>query len=604
MTIEIAYVTLVTVGMAALLAFERLRMDVVGFLMLAALLFGQVLTVPEALAGFSDPSVHMIAGLFVVGAGIFQTGLADRMGQLLGRAAAGSARKLLVLIMLGTASLSAFLSSTGTVAVMIPIVTSLARRSQISPSQLLIPLAFATLLGGLLTLIATPPNVIVSNALAEAGHAPFEFFDFTGPGLCLTALGVGFIALFGPRLLPARARVQGTSLHPSAKELWTRYGLGEWIYELDVEAGSPLARQTIAQSTIRTRFAVAVFAVRRGGAADARFERAQADHTLHALDRLIVKGSEEAVAHFCREMKLREVGRPMQLPDGLTAAEFLLPPGSSFIGKTVAETRLRTRFEINVISVYRSTEVVRASVANTVLSVGDLLLVVGSTRALRRLRDESQDAILVNETEDLRQPEFRSQRALHALAILLAMLVLLSFDAVPPVVVVIGAALAMLLTGCIDAQNAEKTINWESILLIATVLPLATALTKTGAIELLVNGLARVLAGMNGYVVISGIFALTVAVGTFISNTATAVLVSPVALELSRALELAPHPLLMTVAVASSAAFLTPVSSPVNMLVVNAGDYKFGDFAKLGAPLMAVVWLGTLLVVPLFFPFK
>lgn len=603
MTVEIAYVTLVTIGMAVLLAFDRLRMDVVGFLMLAALLFGQVLTVPEALAGFSDPSVHMIAGLFVVGGGIFETGLADRLGQLLGRAAAGNAQKLLVLIMLGTATLSAFLSSTGTVAVMIPIVSSLARRAQISPSQLMIPLAYSTLLGGMLTLIATPPNVIVSNALADAGYAKFEFFDFTGPGLCLTLLGIGFIALFGQRLLPNRARVQRQSVYPKAADLWARYGLGEWIHELAIEPGSPLALHTIAQSAIRTRFGVAVFAVRRAGSSAERFERAHADHMLHPRDHVVVKGSVEAVARFCDEMKLREVGRPETLPQGVATAEFLLPPGSSFVGKTVAQTRLRTRFDINVISIFRSTEVVRASVASTVLSVGDLLLVVGAPGALRTLRGETKDAILVSESEELRQPEFRVHRWPHALVILLAMLIFLSFDLVPPVVVVIGAALAMLLAGCLDVQHVDRTLNWESILLIATVLPLATALTKTGAIQLLVSALADALGGMNGYVVISGVFALTVAVGTFISNTATAVLVSPVAIELSRALGLAPHSVLMTVAIASSAAFLTPVSSPVNMLVVNAGEYKFVDFAKLGAPLLVTIWLGTLIVVPFFFPF-
>jgi di/tricarboxylate transporter len=579
-----------------------MRMDIVGFLMLASLLFGGVLTVPEALAGFADPSVHIIAGLFVVGAGIFQTGLADRLGRLLGAAADGSARKLLILIMLGTAGLSAFLSSTGTVAVMIPVVATLARRSKISPSQLMIPLAFATLLGGLLTLIATPPNVVVSNALAKAGYEPFGFFDFTGPGVCLLIVGLGFILVFGPKLLPARGAAERSSPFPSEQELWTRYGLGEWIYELQVQPGSPLCEKTIAESAIRTRFGVGIFAIAHAGERDSHVERAQADHTLYALDHLTLRGAHEAVATFCEEMMLREVSRPPQLPNGLVAAELLLPPGSSFVGKTVAETRLRTRFDVNVIAVYRSTTVVQTSVASTPLSVGDLLLVVGTAKALRTLRDGS-DAILVTETEELRQPDFRTHRAPHALVILLAMLLVMALEVASPVLVVIAAALAMVLAGCVEAESVDKTLNWESILLIATVLPLATALTNTGAIELLVRSLVRVLDGGSPYVVLSGLFAFTVLVGLFITNTATAVLVAPVAISLSRELGLAPHALLMTVAIASSSAFLTPVSSPVNMLVMNAGAYRFGDFAKLGAPLLVVIWLGTLLVVPWFFPF-
>jgi di/tricarboxylate transporter len=603
MTVEIAFVLLVLAGMCVLFAIEQLRMDVTGFLGLTALLLGGVLTVPEALAGFSDPTVHMIAGLFVVGAGIFRTGLADRIAGRLARTTDGSRVRLLVTVMLVAAVLSAFLSSTGTIAVMIPVVTTLARRSQTSPSQLMIPLAFAALLGGLLTLVGTPPNIVVSNALRAAGHAPFGFFDFTGTGLCLLALGIGYLALLGGKLLPDRI-VTGSAALPSARELWERYGLTEHVFELEVAADSPLVGRTIAESAIRTRFGVGVFAVGRPGEPQPQIEGARADRMLQAFDRLTVKGKPEAAARFCAEMRLRERDRPARLPAGLVVAELLVPPGSAFTGKSVSQAQLRTRFDVTVMAVFRSTAVMQESVASTVLSVGDVLLVLGPGKALWRLRDQRSDAILVTETEELRRADFREDRAPHALLILLGMLVLMALELTPPVLAVICAALAMVLAGCLDLRSAEQAVSWESVLLIATVLPMATALTKTGAVALIVDGLVRSLGGAGPYVVLSALFALTTAVGLVVSNTATAVLVAPIALEVSTGLGLLPQAALMTVAVASSAAFLTPVSSPVNMLVMNAGGYRFGDFARVGAPLLLLTWLATLLVVPWFFPLR
>jgi len=602
MTWSIAFVFAVVLVTAALFASERLRLDVVAFLGLTALLVSGILTVPEALAGFADPTVHMIAGLFVVGGAIFHTGLADAIGQSLEKRGGGSPQRLLLSLLLVTSGLSAFLSSTGTVAVMIPVAATLARRSGTSPSQLMIPLAFATLLGGLLTLIATPPNMIVSSTLERAGLAPFGFFDFTGPGLVLLGLGIGFLCTVGPRLLPTNRREEKRRGPPDAHELWKRYGLEDWIFEHEILEDSPLVGRTIAQCAVRSSFSVGIFAIRSRNETG-KAERAQAERILRAGDHLTIKGDPDKVRSFEREMRLRELGRPEGLPAGLAVAEFLLPPDSAFIGTDVKSTRLRSRFDVNVMAVFRSKSVLRDSVANTELHVGDLLLVLGTARSLSKLRDEAQDVILVTETEDLRQASFRRDRAPHALAILGLMLGVMSLSSVPPVVAVICAALAMVLVGCIDAGNATRSINWESVLLIAALLPLATALTKTGALDLIVNGLVSSLGGSGPYVVLTALFALTAVVGLVVSNTATAVLLAPVALQVAERLGLRPAPLLMTVAIAASAAFLTPVSSPVNMMVMNAGGYRFTDFTKIGAPLLLLVLLGTLVVVPLFFPF-
>ncbi len=602
MSPELPFVLCVLIGAASLFAVDRFRMDFVGFGALTLLLVGGVLSVPEALAGFADPTVHMIAGLFVVGGAVFQTGLADRFGKNLEKLGAGSPKKLLLVIMLAAASLSAFLSSTGTVALMVPVVTLLARRANISSSKLMIPLAYATLLGGLLTLIATAPNMVVSNALAKAGYAPFGFFEFTGPGLCLLALGVGFVLLFGDRLLPERLAPGGTRVAPSAQELWTRYGLEGWVSEYRILPDSPLVGFSIAQNQVRSRYGVAIFAVRAEESRSEPVERAQAERVLEAGQVLTIKGAPEKVDTFAQEARLEAINQLHDLPNGLVAGELLVPPGSSLIGKTVVDSRLRTRFDVTVMAVFRSREVLRESVAQTTIHVGDLLLMLGTGKSLTKLRDELPDVIFVNESDTLKQAAFRTTKAPAALVVLGAMLLSMAFELTPPVVSVVAAAFAMVLFGCLDAKEAEQTVNWESVLLIATIMPMATALTKVGAIDAVVGGLVMTLGSAGPYVIMSALFFVTALVGLFITNTATAVLVSPIAVQIASSLSMQPHALLMTVAVASSAAFVTPVSTPVNMLVVNAGGYRFTDFARIGVPLLLVVWLGSLVILPLFFP--
>lgn len=603
MSWEIVFVLLVLFGATALFASDKFRLDLVGFMALTALLLGGVLTVPEALAGFADPTVHMIAGLFVVGGAVFHTGLADRFAQSLAKLGAGSPRKLLLAILLATSMLSAFLSSTGTVALMVPVVATLARRFQISPSKLMIPLAYATLLGGLLTLIATAPNLIVSNALEQAGYRPFGFFEFTGPGLCLLAVGIGFLLLWSDRLLPERIEAGESNSLPSARDLWERYGLSGWISEFEIHADSPLVGHSIAESQVRTRFSVVVFAVRAGSEAEQPFEAISADKVLHAGQRITVKGSPDSIERFREEARLTLLGKLDALPQGLVAAEVLVPPGASLVGRTVADSRLRSRFEVSVMAVFRSREVLRESVAQTVVCVGDLLLLFGTGSAIVKLRNELKDVILVAETEALKKAAFRTHKSPHALIVLMAMLTVMAFDLVPPVVAVICAALSMVLLRCIDVKSAEQAISWETVLLIATVLPLATALMKVGAIDFAAGGLVHALGSLGPYAVLLAMFFVTALVGLFISNTATAVLVAPIALKVATSLQIDPRALLMVVAVASSSAFVTPVSSPVNLLVLNAGGYRFGDFVRIGVPLLLLIALVSVIIVPLFFPF-
>lgn len=591
----------VLIGAAALFVSGRYRLDVVGFLVLVVLVLTRVLTLEEALAGFSDPTVLLIGGLFVVGGAFFRTGLADRFGQTIERLGRGSRHKLLLTVLLATSLLSAFLSSTGTVALMVPVVTTLCRRSNTSPSKVLIPLAFATLLGGLLTLIATAPNIVVSTALEHAGYEPFHFFSFTGPGLCLTGVGITFLVFFGDRFLPERVAAARTTEAETAHELWHRYGLEGWLFELRILPDSPLIGRTIAENRVRSEFGVAIFSVREGPLATS--VRPPAEQRLAEGQILVVKGAPERVTDFCGRARLEIESRPDELPAGLVVAELLVPPTSSLVGQSIIDARLRSRYDVTVMGVFRTDGVLRDSVAQTVVHTGDLLLVVGSGKSLMKVRDELPDAIVITESEALKKAAFRTERAPHTLVVLLLMLVAMGTNIVPPVIAVLAAALLLVMLGCIDGASAERSIQLESLLLIATILPLATALQKVGVIDAAAGGLARSVGDYGGYALLAALFVFTALVGTFISNTATAVLMAPIAIQVAKATSVAPHPLLMGVAIAASAAFLTPVSSPVNLLVVNAGGYRFGDFARIGVPLLVLTLAVTLLVVPLFFPF-
>lgn len=580
-----------------LFATEKLRMDLVALLALLALAVPGLISPQEAVAGFSDQSVIIIAGLFIVGGAIFRTGLAEALGRRLQASAGTSYLRMLVLVMLATALLSAFLSSTGTVAVMLPIVVSMARRARFSPSLLLMPMAFAALLGGTLTLIATPPNLIVSSELAGAGYRPFSFFEFTGPGLIGLVAGVLYMVLVGRQLLPERVSAGSGHEQPGTRDLWEQYGLSDRLLELQIEPDSRLRGRTIAEAGVRSSYGLSVLAVRSG-----RVTRdARPGTLLQASDVLSVKGSREAVDRFAQAEGLRIVREQAPLPPGLLLAEVLVSPGSKLQGQTAAEYGFRRRFGADVVGIRRGGSAFEGRISQLKLQMGDALLLLGPARQLASLAAQSDELVLVTETRELKESRFRRERAPWAAAILVAMLVVMALGLLPNVLAVLLAAVACVLTGCLDMEEAYRDINWGSVILIASILPVATALQNTGGLELLSAGIAGLLTGLPERVVLAGMFLLTAVVGLLISNTATAVLIAPVAVSVAASLGLDPRAVAMVVALACSAAFVTPVSSPVNMLVLSAGGYRFGDFVRVGLPLLIVLLLVTVLVVPLFF---
>jgi di/tricarboxylate transporter len=587
-------------------ASDRLRLDVVALIALLSLAITRVAPLDVALSGFSNPAVLMIAGLFVVGAGMTETGIADWLGRRLERYAGQSETRVLVAIVCLTALLSSVMSSTGTVALLLPVVGTIAGRRGIPPARLLMPLAFAAHLGSNLTLISTPPNIIVSDALREAGREPFRFFSFIVPGIAALLVGVGYLALIGRRAL--RVADAPLSRRPalSERDLATEYGLGEALTSVRISERSKLAGMTLGEANLRADLRVTVIGITRGGAA----LRLVPSVTLAAGDELRVIGSSQQIRALCAAFSTELVPAPSSfaLPLDESLAEVLVPRRSRLVGRTLAQARFRDRYRATALALRRvegQTPVCHgeAALRDLVLRAGDTLLLKGRRKYLRNLRDERADLLLMAEPDMTADVLVDRPRAYGAIAITLAMLVVMAFGWLPNVIAVLLAVVLLVLTGCVRTGAIYRSVNWESVVLIACLIPLATTLERTGGTQLIVNAVLGPLETAPPTAILALLVVITSAFGMLLSNTATAVLVAPMAVRLASGLGIAPEPLLMGVAFAASAAYATPVASPVNALVMVPGGYRFRDFTRVGLPLQLLVLATAVLVIPLVWPF-
>lgn len=601
---------LITFGILAstiiLFVTDRLRLDVVALAALLALAVTRVVPLDVALSGFANPAVLMIAGLFVVGAALTETGVADWLGRRLDGVAGDGEARVIAVTMAGTTLVSAFISSTGTVAILLPVIGTLAHRRGIPASRLLMPLAFAAHLGSNLTLISTPPNLLVSDTLREAGREPFRFFSFLVPGLATFAIGVGYMALLGRRFLPAGETSDASARSLTTIDLASEYGLGNGLAAARVTAGSTLIGATLAAANLRAAHAITVAAIARGGEALRVVPRV----VFAAGDELRFLGSPEAIDAFVDRFALdrRSSSSAFALPPEESLAELVLPRRSRLVGRTLREAKFRDRYRANVFAVRRvegGSVVTHTSTAlrDLVLRAGDTLLVKGRRKYLKNLHDDRANVVLVAEPDAAPGVLLDRKRAFGSVAITIAMLVVMAFGWLPNVIAVLVAALALVLSGCVRPVDVYRSVNWESVVLIAGMIPLAVALERTGGTALVVGAVERALHGSSPVVVLALIVGLTSAVGMVLSNTATAVLLAPIALELATAFGVRPEPFLMGVAFASSAAFATPIASPVNVLVMAPGSYRFIDYTKVGLPLQLLVLTTAVVVIPLVWPY-
>jgi len=617
------WVTLIILGVAVVLFItERVRVDIVALGVVLTLMLTGILTPPEALAGFSSTTVLTIAALFVIGGAVLQTGLAAMIARRILKIAGASETRLVITTMAAAGLMSGIMSDTGVVAVLLPAIMALAVSARHSPSKLLIPLAYGSLLGGATTLIGTPPNIIVSQLLAESRYEGFTFFSYTPVGVVMIAAGMLFMLTIGKRLLPDHKPGREMQQMETPRELFEMYRLPDNLFRVRVREVSPLVGQPLGTSELRQNFHINIIEIRRAAASPAiplRLGRngngttvihhPSPDTVLQADDILVVQGEGNDVGRAAGYWNLAIQANERISGDELInhevgIAEVLLRPRSPLLGKTLAEIRFGSLYRLTVLDIKRPGVDEKLPLKETPLKLGDTLLVQGMWKDIFALKRYRHDFIVMGEPEAIQSGAFiRQEKAPVALLILLAMVVLMVLDIVPLVLASMLAALAVVLTGCLTMDDAYEAIDWKSLVLIAGMLPMSTALVNVGLVDLVASGFINALGSLGPLMVMGGLFLLTSVFTQVLSNTATAVLVAPIALVTAQGLGVQPQAFMMAVALAASMAFASPVASPVNTLVMGAGRYRFSDYIRIGVPLIAINFVITLIVLPLLFPF-
>ncbi|MBP0462284.1 SLC13 family permease [Roseomonas sp. PWR1] len=587
---------------------NRPRMDVVGLLMIVLLPFTGVITINEALAGFADPVVVLLAALFIVGDSLVRTGAAQRVGDMLSARSGGSPTRLMILLMVAAAGLGAFMSSTAVVAIFIPIALRICRSMDVAPSQLMMPLSVAALISGMMTLVATAPNLVVSAELVRQGHQGFAFFAFTPFGVPILVLAIGYM-LFARRFLPDRRPPQaGGRQAPSLAEWVERYSLEGRIYRVRVLAGSNLVGRPREELDLRPE-GVNLLAIERRRSLGTAILRPAPAVELQVGDVLLI--DVRAPAPRLEELRAIHGVEVLPLEGGVFSAipsqeigmvEVLVPPESPLIGQTVLDVRMRGEFGLTVIGLRHGSRVVGPELLEERLKAGDTLLLTGFWSDIRRLGAEDHELVVLNLPAEHAEILPAAGRAAFATGILGLFVVVIVAGWLPTVHAALIACLLLGLTRCIDLKSAYGAISWKSLVLIVGMLPFAIALQRTGGVELAADVVVAFAGEASPRVLLGLIFAITALLSLFISNTATAVLMAPVAVAVAGEIGASPQPFAMMVALAASAAFVTPVSSPVNTLVVGPGNYSFFDFVKIGLPFTIVVLLVSVAIVPFVLP--
>lgn len=603
----------------------KLRSDLVALCALVLLIVFGILTPEEALSGFSNPVVIMMVGLFVVGGAIFKTGLAKMMSSKILKMAGKSELKLFILIVVVTAFIGAFVSNTGTVALMLPIVVSMAANANINPSRFLMPLAFASSMGGMSTLIGTPPNLVVQGVLANAGFDDLSFFSFTPIGIVCVLTGLVVLIPLSKLFLTKKdnSEKKDTNQGRTLMELAQKYQLLDNLYRLTIRPDSLARDKKVQDLDITRHYGITIMEIRRQSATNNRFLKtvdqklANPDMILATDDILYILGPFDKVELFARENGLDLMESKMaEFVDKASdeklsvqeigIAEVLLMPDSNLINKKVKESGLQERYSINILGIQRNQENILSDVQDIKLHAGDMILIQGTWDSIALMsRKQSQWVVLGQPLEEAAKVTF-DYKAPVAAFIMIGMIVAMVFDfiPIPPVAAVIIAGILMVLSGCFrSVEEAYKTINWESVVLIAAMLPMSLALEKTGASSLISDKLVSGLGDYGPLALMAGIYFTTSLLTLFISNTATAVLVAPIALQSAIAIGANPYPFLLAVTVGASMCFASPFSTPPNALVMSAGKYTFMDYVKVGLPLQIVMGIIMIIILPLLFHF-
>jgi di/tricarboxylate transporter len=606
MTTELALVLVLLVSAIVMFAINKPRMDAVALMMLTILPFTGVLTMGEALAGFSDSNIVLIAALFVIGEGLVRTGVARRLGDWLSAKAGSSDTRLVVLLMIVVCGLGATMSSTAVTAIFIPVVLRIAQGVGTSPGKLMMPLSFAALISGMTTLIATAPNLVVNSELVRHGEQGFHFFSFTPFGVPVLIAGIIYM-LFARHWLPGENDSESSSKSRKQSRLadWIEdYKLAGNEQRVRVKDGSLLIGKTLGELGLRSKTGANLIAVERSG----KLLQPNVNTELSAGDILFVDlrspdaNIEELLQKYSLEALPLTGAYFSDLSQEIGMAEVILPATSSVVGKTVAEVDLRSSFGLTLVGLRRGTAAIEGDLQSEQFEIGDTLLVSGPWRAIRNAQSDISEMVVFNLPAEFQEVLPVQGKALQATACLLLIVGLMVSGLVPNVQAALLGCLMMGALGCVDLNSAYRSIDWKTIVLIVGMLPFSIALERTGGVDMAADGLMNVIGNAGPRAILATLFAITALLGMFISNTATAVLMAPIAITVAEELNFSPYPFAMIVALAASTAFMTPVSSPVNTLVVTPGNYTFGDFIRVGVPFSLIVLVISIIMVPWLLP--
>lgn len=594
-----------------LFTLTKLRMDFIALLVITIFILSGILTSQETLSGFSDTNVILIALLFVIGDGLVRTGIAYSIGDMLLKVAGKSEIRVIILLMLAVSFLGSVMSSTGVVAIFIPVAVSIASKTGIHLRRIMMPLSVAALISGMMTLVATPPNLVVNSELERLNHHDFGFFSVTPIGLAVLLIGIIYMSFARKWLISDDQLSQNKekSSRRTMRDLIRDYKLAGKARRLTVKNGSPFIGRTLENLSLRTNYGANIIGIERWRRYRKVMIPVSGTTEIRPNDTLLIDMIDPVVdiRAFCAENQLEpkilrgEYFSEQEKEVGMVEISVL--PTSALLNKTITEIRFRHKYSLSVIGIRRNNEALQGNLVEEPLQLGDTLLVCGDWRSIQKLLPDSQDFVVLTLPAEIDMVAPASTQAIPALLCLFLMVILMVTSIIPNIAAALITCILMGLFRCIDMSSAYKAIQWPTLLLIVGMMPFAVALQKTGGIDLVVHALKTSLSELEPRVILACIFILCAGIGLFISNTATAILTAPVAIAIAEQLNYSVYPFAMVVAISTSAAFITPVSSPVNTMVIGPGGYSFGDFVKIGLPFTLIVMIISVFLIPLLFPF-
>ncbi|MEI6864763.1 SLC13 family permease [Flavicella sp.] len=618
-------ITFIILGITIILFISgKIRPDIVALTCMMSLSLSGILTVDETFSGFSNSSILLIAGLFIVGEAMSRTGLTSLLGNKIIQLSNNNSNKLLVLIIIGSAILSAFMSNTGTVASLMPVIIAAAWRLKTPASKMLIPLSFAAATGGLLTLTGTPTNIITNQAMLDADIQGFDFFEFSLIGLPLLVLTVIYMRYFGTKMLPNNKSRRLDDIDESIKTIEDSYQLFEGFWKVRIRPSSSVIGKTIKQIKLGSSMGVNIIKIISHEETSSTFlkkvrlkksepnEYPDINRKFHSGDELIVNCSEMRINRFIDKhnvaaTKLEKIDgefiKENVLSDEVGMCELIVSPRSIYKGRKINTGRFGDKYNVQVMALNRYNKRIRGR--EFVLQEGDSLLVRAKWEDIRAIQEESRDFLIIGSPEELAKEVGKiTKKGIISIFAMIFMVSMFVWGPFPSVITVFLTAFIMIVGGCINMNQSYRSINWNVIIIMAGMIPMGVALQKTGGAKFIADSMIGLLGDMHPTYFLAGVFIITSLLSQVMSNTATAILMAPIVLVSALELGYSPYPFMMVLAVSASTAFLTPFGTPTNTMVMNAGNYKFTDYFKSGFPLIVIFFIVSIIMIPMIWPYE